>query len=227
MDQLLSSCSNETFLQPEVSSPILYSSCLETIVTISGILAVCSDINDSSSWVRITIHRQKSKSVLTLILVMLQQQQLLMLALESGHDSLITANSHLLQLNSTHAFFTVNITQSLITARQNYCVLVTPVNVPGCISDPPPPYPPWSTICHPHVFSLSSSVRNNNPSSSSCFPQPGENTLRKVLLLIVTALAFIILMISSSVTSCYLSSCLLYTSPSPRDKRQSRMPSSA
>ena len=57
MDQIITSCSNETILQPEISKPVISSSCLETIVTISGILAVCSDINDSSSWVRITLHK--------------------------------------------------------------------------------------------------------------------------------------------------------------------------
>ena len=31
----------------------------------------------------------------------------------------------------------------------------------------------------------------------------------------------------SDITACVLSSCLLYTSPSPRDQRGSRMPSSA
>ena len=43
----------------------------------------------------------------------------------------------------------------------------------------------------------------------------------------VTFIGYLIVMVGVGVFAYYYTRCLLYTSPSPRDKRQSRMPSSA
>ena len=49
----------------------------------------------------------------------------------------------------------------------------------------------------------------------------------KSLIFSADFIGFFVAPIGISIFSFYRSSCLLYTSPSPRDKRQSRMPSSA
>lgn len=120
-------------------------------------------------------------------------------------DSLVTVSSTLLQLNSTHASFKIDITQTLFTGG-DYCVLVTPINVPGCSTNPPPPHPPWSTICHPHIFLLRMFTDADREPPISCWhPEPVKDPIpiRKVFLLGVNIIAFIMIIISTSVTYCY------------------------
>ena len=55
-----------------------------------------------------------------------------------------------------------------------------------------------------------------------------HNALKKFKILKIQAtFPFMIIRNDNNQTSQQYSNCLLYTSPSPRDKRQSRMPSSA
>ena len=63
-----------------------------------------------------------------------------------------------------------------------------------------------------------------NEAASNCLLKTLEEPSNGIFILLTSRLN---LLLDTIISRCQLISCLLYTSPSPRDKRQSRMPSSA
>ena len=129
-------CYNETSLEPWISSPTTsYSSSCSTRVSLSGLIAVCGDIKDTS-WIKLSFHQHFSQSSCSPLKVTLS-------------NAVAKFSSKLFQHNSTHAQFTINMT----SISGDFCVIMSPHNVPGCSDNPPQLHPPWSSICHPQLLS--------------------------------------------------------------------------
>ena len=77
------------------------------------------------------------------------------------------------------------------------------------------------------IFSLGAALLGAVVLPIVAFPEVSESAINLAFGLITQELGVIYVALATTILVFLLYTCLLYTSPSPRDKRQSRMPSSA